>query len=135
MMTSIPTREIIGGTPCTGPRGGSVATKATQDTNASLKRFKDARKGEELSSRAYRKIIEEATQVIESLQKVKVSPSKLSQTSHNDKNSAIAKILLEIKGIKASITQSSPQIQAPGRSWAKDVSKGELYATIIRIQD
>ena len=105
-MTSIPTRRIIGGTPCAGPRGGSVAREATQDTSASLNLFKDATKGKELSSRAYRKIIEEAIQVIESLQKVKVSPSKPSHTSHNDENSVMAKILQEIKGIKATIAQN-----------------------------
>ena len=57
MMTSIPKRGINGETPCAGSRGGSVATKAPQDTNASLKRFKDATKSEELSSlsKAFRK--------------------------------------------------------------------------------
>ena len=134
-MTSIPTRGINGGTSCAGSRGSSVASKATQDTNASLNLFMDATKGEELSSRAYRRIIEEAIQVIESLQKAKVTPSKPTQTGHSDENFAMAKILQEIKGIKATIAQNHVPMPAQGRSWAKVASKGESYGTTIRIQD
>ena len=123
-MTSIPTRGINGGTPCAGPSGGSVATP---DTNASLNLFKDATIGEELSSRAYKKIIEEAIQITEGFQKAKVSPSKSPQATPNDENSAITKILQEIKGIKETMSQNQVPLRAQGQSWASIASKGESY--------
>ena len=76
VMTSNPMRGLNGGTPCAGSRGGSVASKAPKDVNASLKRFKDATKGEDLSSRAYKRIIKEAIKLIEGLQKAKFYPHR-----------------------------------------------------------
>lgn len=67
-MTTYPTRGFNGGTHCAGQRDGDNVSKTAKDINATLKRFKNATQGEELSSRADKKIIEEAIQLIEGLQ-------------------------------------------------------------------
>ena len=97
-------RGINGGTPCAGSSCGGVASKALKDVNASLKRFKDATKGEEHSSRAYERIIEESIQFKEGLQKAKVSPPLPSLITPNFENSAMAKILQKIKAFKTTIS-------------------------------
>ncbi|KAI1002562.1 hypothetical protein K3495_g5634 [Podosphaera aphanis] len=74
-----------------------------------------AQKEENLALRACKRHLEEAIQVIESLQKTKVSLSKVSQYDRKDENSAIAEILQEIK--------------------AQVASKEETSGTVIRIQD
>ncbi|KAI0991370.1 hypothetical protein K3495_g16817 [Podosphaera aphanis] len=81
------------------------------------------------------KILAEAVQVIGSLQKTKVSLSKVSQYDRKDENSAIAKILQEINVIKATISQTKALVRRNGRSWAQVASKEETTGTVIRIQD
>lgn len=62
------------------------------ETGTALKRFKQALKWNDLTSKGYKKIIEEAIQVIDSLENAKVTPSSL-KAGKNEENSAIAKIL------------------------------------------
>ncbi|KAI1001063.1 hypothetical protein K3495_g7139 [Podosphaera aphanis] len=115
--------------------GAGGAGKTQPDPGAALRRFKKALKEDNLALRACKIHLEEAIQVIESLQKEKISLPKPSLLGHKDENSSIAKILQEIKSIKATISQSQALTRPPGQSWARVASKPEAPGTIIRIQD
>ena len=110
-------------------------SKTPPDAVKSLQKWKQVLKGEELSSRAYKRIIEEAIQVVEGLQQVKVSPPISSKTGRENENFTIAKILQEIKTIKATISQTQSSATSKSQSWASVASKPEVPGSIIRIQD
>ncbi|KAI1002473.1 hypothetical protein K3495_g5723, partial [Podosphaera aphanis] len=114
---------------------GGGAGKTQPDPGAALRRFKKALKEDNLALRACKIHLEEATQVIESFQKAKVPLPKPSMLGHKDENSSMAKILQEIKTIKATILQTQALTRPQGQSWARLASKPEAPGTIIRIQD
>ncbi|KAI1007038.1 hypothetical protein K3495_g1184 [Podosphaera aphanis] len=117
----------------TAETGG--AGKAPLNVDESLKRFKLAIKDDTASPRAYKKMLEEAVNCIESLPRMKVHPTANSQPRSVNENSAITKLLREIKSIKATITQTQASSRLQGQSWAKVASKPQASETIIRIQD
>lgn len=123
-----------------GNRGGGGG-KAPLDAGAAVNRYKQALKEDNLAQRTYKKLLTEAIQVIESLQKPKVSPTavfpipKFQTASDSNDGSSIAKILQDIKIIKAAVTQIQVPVTVHGKSWAKVASKSHASETIIRIHD
>ena len=109
--------------------------KTPPDTVKSLQKWKQILKGEELSSRAFLRIIEEAIEVVENLQQVKVSHPPNSKTNRGEEYPTMAKILQEIQTIKATISQTQGPTLSKGQSWANIASKPEVPGTTIRIQD
>lgn len=109
--------------------------KTPPDAVKSLQKWKQVVKEDELSSRAYRRIIEDAIVVVEHLQQVKVSPPTNNKTGRGEENPTMTKILQEIQTIKATISKSQGPAQTKGQSWANVASKPEVPGTTIRIQD
>ncbi|KHJ31875.1 hypothetical protein EV44_g3477 [Erysiphe necator] len=109
---------------CGGSGGNGGRGKASLDTGA---------------ARTYKKLLTEATQLIESFQKPKVSPTpgfpilKFQTTSSSNDSFSIAKILQDVKITKAAVTQVPVTVH--GKSWANVASKSQASETIIRIHD
>lgn len=108
--------------------------KADIDATASLKSFKEVLQGDELTSRAYKKIIEEAVRVIEILQKASAL-SQASQVMQKSDTPTMSKILQEIRDIKSTISQPQESIKSRAKSWAAVAAKPDIAETTIRIQD
>lgn len=110
------------------------AGKVPEGIHTALNNFKNIINGEELPARTYKKAIEEAIQIIECLQKRKVSPPSHQEKTHTD-TPAMAKILQEIKSIKTCISQTHSATNIQRQSWAKVASQSEVPGTVLRIQD
>lgn len=109
--------------------------KTTTDAEATLNRFKQILKEENVASRAGKRLLEEAIQIIENLWKLKYHPPNDSNYCNADRTPTMTKILQEIQSIKVTISQSQDLARKQGQSWAKVASKAETTGTIIRIQD
>ena len=109
--------------------------KTPPDAEKSLQKWKQILNGEELSSRAYLRVIEEAILVVENLQRVKVSHPRIQKTVRGEEIPTMTKILQEIQTIKATISQTQGPSQSKGQSWANIACKPEVPGSIIRIQD
>ena len=77
----------------TAPKAGNNASNNAQDTDTALQRFKKAIEGDELSTRAYKKIINAATRVIEGLRDANTHPAPKA----SNESTEIAKIFQERK--------------------------------------
>lgn len=109
-----------------GGESGVVANKRqrdglVKDVEIAIKRFKATLKGDDLSIRAYKFIIEESIVIIEQQQKLKLTALKPfqnvnppnSKANHTVENPIMNKILQEVQTIKATIshTQGLPRTQ------------------------
>ncbi|KAI0993153.1 hypothetical protein K3495_g15031 [Podosphaera aphanis] len=119
----------------TGCGGVTGAGKSPPNIVADLEKFKLAIKDDNAPPRAYKRMLEEAVKCIESLLRMKVNPAANPQPRSVNENSAITKILQEIKIIKATITQTQASSRIQGQSWAKVASKPQASEATIRIQD
>lgn len=107
------------------------------DTNAgiALIRFRKIPEGPEFPCRAYQKIIEEAIQIIEELQKSCVRPVTRPKNSRTDENFTMAKILQEIQTLKSTITLSQNRPKFQSQTWANVVKQSDVAGTTTRITD
>lgn len=114
---------------------GGGARKAPPNIDADLKKFKQTLKEDILVPRAYKKLLKEAVDTIETLLLFKVYPPQSSKSSHADENPTMTKILQEIRSIKTSMAQNKGLSQGHGQTWAKVARKPEVAGSVIRIQD
>lgn len=105
------------------------------DTEATLHRFKQAIKRDNIAQREYKRLLEEAIQVIECLQKTKANTTPNSKAAHRDENPSLTKILQEIHTIKATITQTQGLLCLQPPSWANFASKSKVAEATLRIQN
>ena len=73
------------------------------------------------------KLLAEALQVIESLQKPILSPI-IPKASHAEDTTTMTKILQEIQAIKTTITINQKSTRGHEQSWAKIASQSEMVS-------
>ncbi|KAI1000159.1 hypothetical protein K3495_g8040 [Podosphaera aphanis] len=118
-----------------GSGAGASAGKAQPDTAEDVKKFKQALQDDNFSPRAYKKLLQEAVTIIESLLRLKVNPLSSPKTSQVEQNPMITKILQEVRSIKASITLTQGLPKGHGQSWAKVANQSEATGTVLTIQN
>lgn len=112
---------------------GCSIEKAPPDIAGAVKRFKQALGEDNLALKESKKYLNEAVQIIESLQKLK-APPHIHQNVVREESAIMAKILQEVRSIKATITHNHSAVRTHGMSWAKVAGQTTSTGTILRIE-